>query len=114
MKKALFIFIFIFFTTNNIFGQDKNQIDDPKTYEEVDAQVKDVCSNILKILNKNEKKIFEKSQKKWLEYRNAECEFEVLGVEESEINKQKSNCMFEITKRRLQDLMASYIILRLR
>jgi uncharacterized protein YecT (DUF1311 family) len=116
MKNLLMLFAFIAIS-NSCFSQNQNATKRkaPETYEEGEVRLEEVYKSVLDILKtKDEKKLLVKTQKDWLKYRESEAEFELLQIEQGEDKiKAKNNRKFELTKQRIQDLMAAYIIIRL-
>jgi len=114
MKKIMIILIL--FVSSNVLAQSqmdkKSKI--AETYVESEMQLAKVYQSVVDIVANENKKTLVKAQNDWLKYRESECKFEISDIkDETEKAKIKENCLFEINKKRIHELQASYIILRL-
>ena len=116
MKKIFTLLIFIMLSSPS-FAQKQNEKENKimETYEESEVRLKEVYQSVFDIVDKENKKLLVESQRDWLKFRESECKFEIIEANsETEKAQIGRDCLFELNKRRIQDLMASYIVIRLK
>jgi uncharacterized protein YecT (DUF1311 family) len=107
----VFIFFFFLLSANNLLAQTQlgekiSKI--PVTYEESETQLKEVYESVVNIVAKENKKILIKAQNDWLNYRESECKFQSSDLtDETEKVQSTKDCLFQLNKKRIQELMAS-------
>lgn len=109
---------FLFFASLNLIGQTQpkeNKYSEVKTLEESEIRLNEVYQKLFDLVEEKNKVLLKKSQKDWLKYCKSECNFEISHYEkEDEKIVAKKECQLELNKRKIQNLMASYIVIRLK
>ncbi|HMK06371.1 MAG TPA: lysozyme inhibitor LprI family protein [Flavobacterium sp.] len=116
MKKIYTLLIFIMLSSHT-FAQKQHEKENKimETYEESEVRLKEVYQSVSNIVDKENKKLLVESQRDWLKFRESECKFEAIeATSETEKAQIGKDCLFELNKRRIQDLMTSYIVIRLK
>ena len=117
MNKIIIPLVALFFF-HNLSAQTK-PLNKPgktiETYEDSETELKLVYQSVIDIVAKEHKVSLIDAQNDWLQFRESECKFEISDItDEAEKAQANKDCLFELNKRRIKDLMASYIILRLK
>ena len=105
-----FLLVLIFGLCNHLSAQTQGEMNDSAyiSYKKTDAELNKVYQQLLKGLNKKEKKMLIETEKDWLKFRDSHCDFEAEENEGGSIQPLVwSMCMENRTKARIEDLKAS-------
>jgi len=106
---ALLLFM-AFAGTNTIVAQTQTEMNilADKKFKKVDSEMNHVYKQLLMVVNANDKLLLTNAQKNWLRFRDSHCKFEESAYTGGSIQPMvRSNCLTEVTKRRVMELRQS-------
>ena len=110
IKNYSFLLLLIVFSiTSNLVAQSQMEMNQTAyaDFKNADAELNQVYSKVIKILNKKEKKLLITAQKDWLAFRDSHCKFEIEPYDGGSIQPLiYSSCLTERTNSRIEDLKA--------
>lgn len=109
-KKHLFIALLLFYFCNNSFAQTQSEMNATAyaNYKKADAQLNKVYKQLMVILDKNEMPLLIQAEKDWVKFRDSHCKFDASQYEGGSIQPLiYSNCLEELTKKRIVEIKAS-------
>ena len=111
MKKKYFYSSFIILCFSNLsFSQTQMEMNQTANanFKKADTELNKVYSQLMKMLEQNEKQLLISSEKDWLKFRDSHCKFEEAQYEGGSIQPLiYSNCLEEMTRKRIAEIRAS-------
>jgi uncharacterized protein YecT (DUF1311 family) len=109
-KKHFLIALLLFCFCNTSFAQTQSEMNATAyaSYKKADVQLNKAYKQLMAILTKKEKPLLIQAEKDWMKFRDSHCKFEASQYEGGSIQPLiHSNCLEELTKKRVAEIKAS-------